>query len=377
VPNELQRILTIKLSKQGLNKKSQPFGRNEMQNFYELENLIEKKRLEEGMDDKTVRPGMNHVQSIDKNQPTSGSDGFNGRNAVPDTPEGRKLDQAVRNQSFNQAVADNPDGPQAWAGKAADAQRADDRADSAEEEKIGIQPLAGRRGGKGGDTIRTSDNDIEMKLRQMDHPSAQSALLLKNILFQPQYFGKKLSFPELAQVAGKKAKLDVQSTKEALKVLRKVAGNQLRIFKGLNGLTIQIVDPFPLGGAGSAPEDANIDPENANAANDGGQFSPEAPRVTAGGPQSLKSQSQQDPLTSLIGKANDILMKVMNGEQVDTKHILDDLGNMENKLKSTATEDPDVRSKLGEIAGLKDEIERMSPQREWLELYESMCNNGI
>ena len=348
-----------------------------MQNFYELENLIEKKRLKEGMDDKVVGSGGrsrgDYIPAIGKNINVAGSDGYVG-SRVQSNPgladQGSKIDKEIGQQNWDQAVADNPD--LAYYSKAADAQRSDDKADREAEDAVGIQHLAGRRGGKGGDTIRTDDNDIEMKLA-----GNPDALALKNALFQPQYFGKKLSFPELAQVAGKKAKLDVQSTKEALKVLRKVAGNQLRIFKGLNGLTIQIVDPFPLGGAGSAPEDANIDPENANAANDGGQFSPEAPRVTAGGPQSLKSQSQQDPLTSLIGKANDILMKVMNGEQVDTKHILDDLGNMENKLKSTATEDPDVRSKLGEIAGLKDEIERMSPQREWLELYESMCNNGI
>ena len=89
----------------------------------------------------------------------------------------------------------------------------------------------------------------------------------------------------------------------------------------------------------------------------------------------LASQAP-DELTSVIGRANDSLMKVMNGEEID-KHILDDITSMENKLKSKATEDPDTKRKMAELEGIKDELVARSPQREWLDLYESMCNNGI
>ena len=259
-----------------------------MQNFYELENLIEKKRLEEGMDDKVVgsggRTSADYVPAIGKNIRTSGSDGFNGRGAVPDTPEGAKIDREIDSQRWDQAVVDNPDLD--VFNQTTTMERAE-KAAAAAQDKIEVPGTAGKnkdsvhyvrgRSGRVQAKVGAEGNDRDqkfaMKLSQSKHPSAPDAIKLGKLLFHRMFQGKTKSVSDVIKLAQKRIGLDPQQTLSGLNLLNKVAGERLNA--DLDAGTITLEDPFQK--TGSSREELDYDPEDVNKANDGGQFSPEAP----------------------------------------------------------------------------------------------------
>lgn len=165
--------------------------------------------------------------------------------------------------------------------------------------------------------------------------------------------------------------MDISDIKPALRLLQQVAGDQMRVFKGIPFPKIQIVDPFALGGAGSTPETPDVDAEDIHTATGGAQFvdRPDPTKSVAGGPQKLAPQNSK--WQEVEGKANQALLKYGPGRELpDPKEI----ESIINDLKSVASEYPE---KAREIKGYLDTLGEMIPQREWVEIFESMCLNGI
>ena len=305
-----------------------------MQNFYELENLIEKKKL----DEVEFKPGIDYSHTADYAQK-------------------RPSDPNPDLQSVEDAEA---------------AVAADKRANISAQEKIGIQALAGRRGGKAGDVIRTTQNDIRMKLGEMGTPESINALKLQAVLFEPQYFGKTFELPEFLKIVMRKTKMDVTDIKGAIKLLRQVAGNHIQVIKGTPYPKIKIVDPFTLGGAGSTPEALDVDAEDIRTATGGAKIAdrPTIPRTVTAGPQKLAPQ-EGDKWKEIEIRANQALQKYSIGTEIPDP---EEIKSVVNDLKAIASEYPE---KTDEIKGFIGELEAIVPQREWFEIFESMCQNGI
>ena len=214
-----------------------------------------------------------------------------------------------------------------------------------------------------------------------------------------KFFGKKFALPELYSAVMKKGGIPEEDIGPALQLLRQVAGNQIRVFKGKPFPTVQIVDPFALGGQGSAPEDPDVDAEDALTATGSAQYPTSSipdpgaagdaykgrtsrklartltrdydPESTiSGGPQKLAPQ-EGDKWMEIEGRANQALLKYGPGRELPDP---EEIESIINDIKSVASEYPE---KAREIKGYLDSLGEMIPQREWFDLYESMCLNGI
>lgn len=342
-----------------------------MQNFYELENLMEKKKL----DEVERRLGVDYTDADYAGKRPSdvnvATDQFGSRQDIPDP--GKALDREVRDRNWAQAKINNPNLQSIE--DAQKALRADSQADAAAQAGVGIQSLAGRKGGRGGDVIRTSQNDMRTALGELGTPESQNALILQDTLFQKQYFGKTFDLPDLLKIIVGQTRMGIDEIKPALNLLRKAAGDQMRVFKTKPYPKIQIVDPFPMGGTGSAPEAPDVDAEDITTAAGGAAISDQPTadpmkRSIAGGPQKLAPQ-EGNKWQEVEGRANQVIMKYSNGIELPDP---EEIESIVNDLKGVASEYPEKKL---EIKGFIGELEGLIPQREWLDIFESMCLNGI
>jgi hypothetical protein len=353
-----------------------------MQKFYELRNLIEKKKLDEMGDvkymanPKEVSPDKRaqYIPSINVDQ--GGSDGYVGRATqarFAGQDLGRKTDKEIQQANWDQAVADNPD--LAIYSQAADAARDERKAAQSQELSDVGDVQYDRKLGSGKVTAKIGTDRNSVLAQLQGDPTSMT--VWKNIIDNKDYWGQTIPRRTLNTIMRDEFGLAAKQTGEALNAIRGLAPDRVKFFKGPTGVSVRITRPHDI--TGSEPEARDADPEDALTAT-GGALGPQAAqerpsKITAAAPQSLAKPA--DKLQELLGQASGILQQLMGGEQVDTKHIIDDLKSAENQLKSKAAEDPTVKNKLAELSGLKDEIESRSVAREWLEIFESMCINGI
>ena len=127
-----------------------------------------------------------------------------------------------------------------------------------------------------------------------------------------------------------------------------------------------------MGGAGSAPEAPDVDTEDIRTATGSAKIAdrPSIPRTVTAGPQKFAPQ-EDDKWKEIEGRANQALQKYSIGTEIPDP---EEIKSVVNDLKAIASEYPE---KTDEIKGFIGELEAIVPQREWFEIFESMCQNGI